>query len=63
VKGHGVTLGLVVFACIVYGLMSAYFSWINQQRTNGKEDDRISGLGSEEVEELGDRNPRFVYTV
>jgi hypothetical protein len=43
--------------------MSAYFSKINHQRASGEMDGSISGLTAEEVEELGDRSPRYVYTV
>jgi hypothetical protein len=43
--------------------MSAYFSKINKRRASGEENGKIAGLSSEEVDELGDRSPRFVFTV
>ena len=62
-KGHGVTLALVAFAVVLYGCMSAYFSKANRGRRNGEEDPKIAGMSDDEIDELGDRSPRYVYTV
>jgi hypothetical protein len=56
-----VTLGLVAMAAIVYGLMSVYFTNANKRRMRGDEDAKIAGMSNEEIEELGDRSPRFIY--
>jgi hypothetical protein len=34
---------------------------VNKRRAAGKEDDLIERMSDAESEELGDRNPRFVY--
>jgi hypothetical protein len=61
VRGHAVTLGLVAMAAIVYGLMSVYFTNANKRRTRGDEDAKFAGMGAEEIDELGDRSPRFMF--
>jgi hypothetical protein len=63
IKGHAVTLALVGFAVVVLGSMSVFFGKINRRRSKGEEDARVAGLSDEEINELGDRSPRFVYTI
>lgn len=63
VMGHAVTLSLVgLSGCICAG-MSLYFRRVNNRRAAGKEDDLIERMSEAESEELGDRNPQFVYAV
>jgi hypothetical protein len=62
VKGHATTLALVAFATILYGLLSLYFCRRDVARRNGKEDYKIEGKSEEEIVELGDESPRFIYT-
>lgn len=50
-------------AGILYGLMSVYFTNANKKRARGDEDAKIAGLSDAEIEELGDRSPRFVYAI
>ncbi|PYH42884.1 MFS general substrate transporter [Aspergillus saccharolyticus JOP 1030-1] len=61
--GHGVVLGyLVVFllggSVVQYLLLRRE----NRRRVRGERDYRLEGLGAEEVEELGDQRPGFLYT-
>ncbi|KAJ5632693.1 hypothetical protein N7490_009032 [Penicillium lividum] len=62
VRGNAVTLALVGFAGVLYGVMWVCLRLINKRRKQGFEDDKIAGLSEEEIEELGDRNPRFHYS-
>lgn len=62
IRGHAVTLAMVALASGIYAFMSAYFFSRNKRRADGKEDHRIQGLSEEEVKELGDDSPRFVFT-
>lgn len=62
VRGNAATLGLVGFAGVLYGVMWCCLRVINRSRVQGFEDDRIVSLSEEEVQELGDRNPRFMYS-
>ncbi|KIY44045.1 MFS transporter [Fistulina hepatica ATCC 64428] len=60
--GHAVTLSLIGFSCIVYTFMTCWLSHLNRDREQGVEDHLIVGLSEEEISELGDKSPRFVYT-
>ncbi|KAJ5298256.1 uncharacterized protein N7443_006376 [Penicillium atrosanguineum] len=62
VKGNAVTLGLVGFAGVLYGMMWLALRAINKRRARGLEDEKIASLSEEEIQEMGDRNPRFVYS-
>lgn len=57
------TLGLVAFAAVVYSLMSLFLARENRLRREGKEDAKIERMTDEEIEELGDTSPRFIYTI
>ncbi|PWY83454.1 phosphoglycerate mutase-like protein [Aspergillus heteromorphus CBS 117.55] len=59
VRGNAVTLSLVGFAGSIYGLMWWYYHMKNKRREQGLEDDKVAGLTEEEIEEMGDRSPRF----
>lgn len=63
VRGNAVTLGLVAFAGIVYGLMWFYYRQKNIRRVQGLEDEKVAGMTDEEIEELGDKSPRFIYSI
>jgi hypothetical protein len=60
--GHGTTLGLVLFAGTVFLSMMFYFIRRNKARRNGEEDHLIEGMTEDEIAELGDENPRFMFT-
>ena len=62
VRGNAVTLSLVGFAGVVYGLMWWYYHEKNKRREHGLEDDKVAGMTAEEIEEMGDRSPRFKYS-
>ncbi|RAL11045.1 putative MFS transporter [Aspergillus homomorphus CBS 101889] len=59
VRGNAVTLSLVGFAGVVYGLMWWYYHYKNKRRQQGLEDEKIAGMTDEAIEELGDYSPRF----
>lgn len=61
VRGNAVTLALVGFAGVVYGLMWLYYEQANKRRAAGLEDDKVADMSELEVQEMGDRNPRFQY--
>lgn len=62
VMGHVTTLALVAFSCAIYSFFSFYFARRNRNRRLGKEDAAIAGLSADEVAELGDESPHFVFT-
>ncbi|KAI9801700.1 MAG: hypothetical protein M1833_002382 [Piccolia ochrophora] len=63
VKGHSVTLAMVGYASVLYGFLWWYHARINKKRKAGEEDWKIEGKSAEEVAELGDESPLFVYTI
>ncbi|KAL5334402.1 major facilitator superfamily domain-containing protein [Aspergillus crustosus] len=62
VKGHAVSMALVAMSAIVYLAFWAWFRRQNQRKLAGKEDYRVENMTEEEAEELGEHNPRFLYT-
>ena len=60
--GHGVTLALTAFSAMIYLFMWFWYWRVNNNRAAGKEDYKIEGMTEEEIQEMGDRNPRFRYT-
>lgn len=62
IKGHTITLGLVALATLLYGCLSLYFAERNAGRREGREDHKMSGKSEEEIAEMGDESPKFVYT-
>lgn len=61
--GYSVSIGLLGVAMIIYGFMAIYLHLVNNRRKAGKEDYKIAGMTDEEVDALGDRSPRFIYTI
>ena len=62
-KGHAVTLALVAFSAVIYASMSLYFVKRNRGRREGKEDWKMEGKSEEEIAEMGDENPRYMYVI
>lgn len=54
-------MAMLIFGVMSFGLMWLYYVVKNKRRENGTEDHRIEGLADEDIDELGDRSPRFVY--
>jgi hypothetical protein len=54
---------MVGCAACIFGFMSFYFSRVNKRRREGKEDHKFAGFMEEEMNELGDESPRFMYTI
>jgi len=62
-RGHGVTLALVTWTVLTFASMSWYLDRQNRQRQAGHENDAIAGLSDDEIDEMGDRSPRFMYLI
>ena len=54
-------MALLALGVASFGSMWCYYLLKNKRRRAGKEDHRIGGLSDSEIEELGDKNPRFIY--
>ncbi len=53
---------MVAVAGVIYTFMSIYFVARNKRRQAGHEDEKIAGKTEEEIAEMGDENPRYVFT-
>ncbi|KAI4627562.1 uncharacterized protein J4E87_004126 [Alternaria ethzedia] len=63
VKGHGITMAMVAFACICYAVMWFHLGRINSRREKGEEEHLVEGMSDEDIAEMGDDSPRFRYTI
>jgi len=63
IMGYCVTIAMVGYAACIFAFMSHYFSRVNKRRREGKEDQKVEGISEEQINELGDRSPRFMYTI
>lgn len=52
---------MVAAAAILYAILYFYYKIANKQRAAGEEDFKIAGKTEEEIAEMGDENPRYVY--
>ncbi len=59
--GHSVTIGLLALCAVINGVLWWSMVDTNKKRAAGEEDWKVSGLTEEEIDELGDRSPRYIY--
>lgn len=59
--GHAVTLGLLSISALTSGLLWWAMVGINRRRRAGMEDWKMAGRTEEEIDEMGDDSPRYVY--
>lgn len=60
--GYGATIGLLALGIAIYTSLHLYLRMKNKRKLSGKEDWRIEGKTEEEIEEMGEDNPRYLYT-
>lgn len=56
------SLAMVGVAAVLYAIMWVYFRGANKKRRAGKEDGKINGMTEEQIAEMGDESPRFMFT-
>lgn len=61
-RGHGVTLSMVAVGTAIYGLMWLWYRRENKRRAGALLSEEHRWMKEEELEELGDDSPRYVYT-
>lgn len=59
--GHAVTIAVLVLSALITAVLWWAMLRINERRKAGAEDWKMVGLTEEEVDELGDESPRFVF--
>ncbi|KAH6884407.1 major facilitator superfamily domain-containing protein [Thelonectria olida] len=62
IKGHAVSMAMVAVSAAIYLSFWAWFRHQNKRKLAGKDDHKVQGMAQEEIEELGEHNPRFLYT-
>lgn len=62
--GHGTVLAYLTLFLFV-GSVAEYFLLRreNRKRRRGDRDHRVEGLTPEEIQQLGDKRPDFIYTI
>lgn len=61
--GYSVSIALLGYGIFIYAALSLYYRHVNKRRLAGKEDYKIAGMADVEIDALGDRSPRFIYTI
>lgn len=59
-SGYGAMIGLMVLALTLFIVLQAFWRRQNVRRLNGEEDWKLEGKSQEEIDEMGDRSPRFI---
>lgn len=54
-------MAMVATGCVIYTSLYFYFMIENNKRAAGKRDHLIEGKTEEEIQALGDENPRFRF--
>ncbi|KAK4233802.1 major facilitator superfamily domain-containing protein [Achaetomium macrosporum] len=63
IRGHAVTMAMVAWACLVFVVLWFSYARANATRLKGEEDHKVEGMSDDDIAELGDDSPRFVYTI
>ena len=53
---------MVAMSGAIYTLMGVYFAAQNKSRQAGNEDSKMAGKTEDEIAEMGDENPRYMFT-
>ncbi|KAL8720016.1 MAG: hypothetical protein Q9225_003061 [Loekoesia sp. 1 TL-2023] len=59
--GHSVTIALLVLSAVVSGILWWSMARINKRRIAGDEDGKVLGMTEEQINDLGDESPRYIY--
>ncbi|KAF4958722.1 hypothetical protein FSARC_10947 [Fusarium sarcochroum] len=61
--GYAASIGMLVLAVGIHTVVYLHFKRLNKRKLSGKEDWRMEGKTEEEINELGEHNPRYLYTL
>ncbi|KAL2834628.1 major facilitator superfamily domain-containing protein [Aspergillus pseudoustus] len=61
IKGHAISLAMGAFGVISFGTVWAYYLYENTQRRSGRREALVDGRTEEDLKELGDKSPRFIF--
>lgn len=61
--GYGATLGMLALGIGLYTALHIYFKIQNKRKREGKCDNLMEGKTEDEIAEMGEHNPRYMYTI
>jgi hypothetical protein len=61
--GYGATIGLLALGIVTYVALHLYLKRANKRKLEGKEDWRMEGKTEEEIAEMAEDNPRYLYKI
>ncbi|KAL4965770.1 uncharacterized protein BDV14DRAFT_199543 [Aspergillus stella-maris] len=59
--GYGVSIAATFVSICIFLFMSWYYRRVNRRRAEGKEDWKLENKTEDEIGELGDWSPRYIY--
>lgn len=62
VPGYAASIGLLALQASLHTLVGFYWRHQNKRKLSGKEDWRMEGLSEEQIADLGEHNPRYLYS-
>ena len=60
--GYGATIGMLVLALVIHVSIWLWLRRANQRKLSGAEDWRVEGKTEQEAAEMGELNPKYLYT-
>lgn len=63
IPGYSATIGMLGMAMVIHTTLWLHMRRKNQRKLAGLEDWRIEGKTEEEINEMGEDNPRYMYTL
>jgi len=54
---------MLAYALGVFSFMHFYFKWDNKKKLRGDYDHLVEGMTEAEANELGERNPRYLWSI
>lgn len=61
--GYGATIGMLALGIALYTALHFYFRMQNKKKKEGKFDHLMEGKTDEEIAEMGENNPHYMYTI
>jgi len=63
IPGYSAAIGMLLFAMVVHTTLYFHLKKKNKRKLAGDEDWRMEGKTEEEINEMGEHNPRYLYTL
>ncbi|TQW10996.1 hypothetical protein V2A60_004799 [Cordyceps javanica] len=63
IRGHAVTLSMVAMGTLIYGLLWAWYRRENERRAAGAVKEKYQNMSDDELRELGDESPHYIYMI